>query len=313
MSSKTPPKLPGRSHVAQRASRVSASRAFGELADSGRLRIVSLDAIVPNPNQPRRRFDADALQGLADSIAERGILQPPVVRDMGETYELVAGERRCRAARLAGLTQIEVLVGDRDDGESLKDAVMENAAREDLSPVEAAHAYATLIEDLGITREAVGRLIGQSRVSISNHLRLLDLPDAALDLIDSGQLTFAHGRVLLSCKDHGMRLRLARRAVAKHWSTRQLEAAVRDVEKPTAARPCAPADGEAFAARYTDAVSTATGWRVSTRVTADGAVRVTFDLADPDQAQELAAKLGAPREAIEEPELAARAGDSRAG
>lgn len=306
-----PPKLPGRARVARRSSPI-ASRAFGDLADSGRLRTVSLDAIAPNPHQPRTHFDEDKLQALAQSIAERGVLQPPVVREVGEAYELVAGERRCRAARIAGLTTIEVLVSDHDDGASLQDALVENVARDDLSPVEAARAYATIIEDLGITREELGRRVGQSRVSISNHVRLLDLPELALSFLDNGQLTFAHGRALLLCDDHATRLSLARRAVNEGWSTRQLEEAARAAGAPRARRQPVSADQDAFAQRLSDAISTATGLELRARVTAGGAVTIT--VSDQAAARLLAAKLGAPRDALDEPASAASArnGDAHA-
>jgi ParB family chromosome partitioning protein len=302
--SKTPP-LPGRTRVAGRfRSTGPSASAFGELASSGRLRTVALDAIAPNPHQPRRHFDEDALRGLADSVAQRGVLQPPIAREVGETYELVAGERRWRAARLAGLTEIEVLVSDHDDAASLQDALMENVAREDLSAIEAARAYATIIEDLGITREELGRRLGQSRVSISNHLRLLDLPDDAQDLIDHGELTFAHGRALLLCDDHATRLSLARCAVAEGWSTRQLEDAARRAGAPRARRTAPSADGEAFAQRYSDAISRATGLHVRARVTTNGAITIT--LTNQAAARTLAAKLGAPGDALDEPASTSR-------
>lgn len=294
----TPPRLPGRSQRTRRSPSAGA-RAFGELANSGRLRTIALDAIAANPQQPRSHFDEDKLAALASSIAERGVLQPPVVREVGETYELVAGERRWRAARLAGLTEIEVLVGDHDDSTSLVDAVMENLAREDLSPVESARAYATMIDDLGLTREEVGRRTGQSRVSVSNHLRLLDLPDGALTLIDSGQLTFAHGRALLMCDEHATRLHLAKLAVRDGWSTRQLEDQVRAAGAPRARRAAPSADAEAFAQRAGDALSAATGLDLRARITASGSVTLT--LADQDALRALAAKLGAPDGALDEP------------
>lgn len=301
--SKSPPKLPGRARPTRRASHVS-SNAFGDLADSGRLRTIELDAIAPNPHQPRRHFDEGALHALAASIATRGLLQPPVVRSRDVGYELVAGERRCRAARLAGLSAIEVLVSDHDDAASLQDALLENVAREDLSPVEAARAYATIIEDLGITREELGRRVGQSRVSISNHLRLLDLPEGALQLVDDGRLTFAHGRVLLLCDDAATRTALARRAADEGWSTRQLEAAAREAGAPRA-RPKAPTvhpDAEAYAGRYTDAISAATGLELRARVTPRGEVTITAP--DQDTARLLAAKLGVTA-ALDEPPLSA--------
>jgi ParB family chromosome partitioning protein len=298
MTGKTPPKLPGRTGAARRAPG-AVGAAFGDLAANGRLRTVALDRIDPNPRQPRRHFDAERLQALSTSISERGVLQPPVVRQVGEGYELVAGERRCRAARLAGLTEIEVLVRDHDDAASLQDALMENVAREDLSPIEAARAYATIIEDLGLTREELGRRLGQSRVSVSNHLRLLDLPDVALDLIDSGRLTFAHGRALLLCDEHGTRRRLAEQAVAGRWSTRQLEEAARAAGAPRSRRPPRSADADAFARRLGEAVSAATGLDVTSRISASGAI--TLAVTDERAARSLAARLGVAEEALSEP------------
>ena len=138
---------------------------------------------APNPAQPRKRFDEAGLTALADSLAERGVLQPVLVRPRpGGSYELVAGERRWRAAQLAGLDTMPALVQHRDDEASLEVALIENMAREDLNPVEAARAVAALVEELGLTREEVGRRVGRSRVAISNLLRLLDLPDEALAL-----------------------------------------------------------------------------------------------------------------------------------
>jgi ParB family chromosome partitioning protein len=267
---------------------------FGELAATGRLRTVALDAITPNPRQPRRRLDEARLQALADSIAERGVLQPPVVREVGEGhYELVAGERRWRAARLAGLAELEVLVGDADDGASLADAVMENTAREDLSPVEEARAYATMIEDLGITREQVGRRVGRSRESISNHLRLLDLPDVVLDLLDEGVLSFAHGRALLLCDEHATRRSLAQQAAAEGWSTRELEQRARAAGAPRARTPALArsAEQDVLTARLGDLVSRASGVDVEVRAGARDAY--TFTVRGQDAARALARCLGA--------------------
>ena len=150
------------------------------------LRELAVELVEPNPGQPRKRFDEDGLQALAESVKERGVLQPVLVRPLpGGTYELVAGERRWRAARLAGLETLPALVQQRDDAQSLETALVENMAREDLNPIDAARAVAALVEDLGLSREEVGRRVGRSRVAISNLLRLLDLPDDALALVDS--------------------------------------------------------------------------------------------------------------------------------
>ena len=299
MTAKPLPKLPtGRAHAGRTARGTSAM--FGDLAQTGRLRTVPVDTIAPNPRQPRTRFDDDALNGLAASIKTRGVLQPPLVRETGNgTLELIAGERRWRAARLAGLREIEVLVKGNGDGLSLEDALVENLAREDLSPVEKARAYTTIIEDLGLTREELGRRLDQSRESISNHIRLLDLPDDALELLDSGALTFAHGRALLLCDDHTVRRDLARRAAAEGWSKRQLEEAAKQAGAPRARKRPRPINAEqrAFAERVGNAISKASGIDVHVRATGKDAY--TFTVHGHDNARTLARRLGA--EGLDQP------------
>src|SRR3954462_13264207 len=192
------------------------------------LRQVPVDLISPNPRQPRREFDEAALVALAGSLGERGLLQPVLVRpSTGGAYELIAGERRGRAAQLAGLETIPALVRAHDDAESLELALIENMAREDLNPIEEARACALLVEELGLTREDIGRRVGRSRVAVSNLLRLLDLPDEVLDLLAAGHLSEGHGRALLTAPDHDERRRLARSAVQEGWSVRQTETRAR--------------------------------------------------------------------------------------
>ncbi len=192
------------------------------------LRTLPVDLIAPNPDQPRKAFDETALLALAESLKSRGVLQPVLVRPVaGGTYELVAGERRWRAARLAGLEELPALIRERDDAAALEAALVENVAREDLNPVEEARAVAALVEELALTREEVGRRIGRSRVAVSNLLRILDLPDDALDLLETGALTEGHGRALLLASDHAERRRLAREAALKGWSVRELETQAR--------------------------------------------------------------------------------------
>src|SRR3954471_1100638 len=198
-------------------------------------REVPLDLVRPNPRQPRRAFDEGALADLAESVRSRGVLQPVVVRPLaGGEYELVAGERRLRAAEIAGLEAIPAVVRETDDWERLDLALAENMAREDLNPVEEARACATLVEDLGLTKGEVGRRVGRSRVAISNLIRLLDLPEEALELIEAGQLSEGHGRAILMCKDHAARRRLALAARDAGWSVRETEARAREIEDPPA-------------------------------------------------------------------------------
>src|SRR4051794_31413823 len=196
------------------------------------LRELPVDLIAPSPNQPRRRFDEEALSGLAESIRARGVVQPVLVRPLaGGTYELIAGERRWRAAQAAGLERVPALVRAREDAEALEVALIENMAREDLTCVEEARACAALVEELGLTREDVGRRVGRSRVAVSNLIRLLDLPDEVLEHLDRGELTEGHGRALLLCEDHAARRRLAREAIAHEWSVRTTEARAREAAR----------------------------------------------------------------------------------
>jgi ParB family chromosome partitioning protein len=206
-------------------------------AGAPELRELAVELITPNRDQPRRSFDEAALRSLADSVRERGVLQPVLVRPRaGGTFEIVAGERRWRAAKLAGLPRVPALVQERDDATSLEIALVENMAREDLNPVEEARAVAALVEELGLTREAVGKRVGRSRVAISNLLRILDLPDDALALLEAGELTEGHGRALLLAEDHADRRRLARAAADGGWSVRVTEERARAANAEGAAR-----------------------------------------------------------------------------
>ena len=254
--------------------------------DGAELREVAVELIRPNPAQPRKRFDEDTLQALADSVAERGVLQPVLVRPRpGGSYELVAGERRWRAARLAGLDTMPALVQHRDDGASLEAALVENMAREDLNPVEAARAVAALVEELGLTREEVGRRVGRSRVAISNLLRLLDLPDDALELVEAGRLSEGHGRALLLADDHADRRRLARAAAEGGWSVRVLEQKAREANggprTPSPGRAPVHPDQEAAAGRIADGLGAALGTEVRVRPRGTGyKVELAFDSAE---------------------------------
>jgi ParB family chromosome partitioning protein len=195
----------------------------GELGEP-LLRHVPVKLIVPNPDQPRRRFDADAITSLAASLREAGVIQPLIVRPLVDgRYELIAGERRWRAAGEAGLETVPVLLRDDDEPQRLQTALIENVVREQLNPVEEARACATLVEDLGVTKDELGKRLGRSRAAISNLVRILDLPDEALGLLESGDLTEGHGRAILIAKSADERLALARDAARHGWSVRETE------------------------------------------------------------------------------------------
>jgi len=201
---------------------------------------IPLDQIDANPHQPRDHFDEGALEGLAASIREVGILQPVVVvggEDGG--YTLIAGERRWRAARLAGLAEVPAIVRHTDDLGSLVEALIENVQREDLRPLEEASAYQELVES-GLSHEDVADRVGKSRPSVTNTLRLLDLPPAVQGMLDRGELTAGHARALLGLDDEAYLHHIAKRAVEEGWSVRQVEDAVRarrDPSAPTTDRP----------------------------------------------------------------------------
>lgn len=193
-------------------------------AEQAELRDLSVGLICPNPNQPRKRFDPESIAALARSIADAGVVQPLIVRPLPDgRYELIAGERRLRAAREAGLETVPALVRDEDEVRRLQTALIENVVREDLNSVDEARACAALVEDLGLTKGELARRLGRSRGSISNLIRLLDLPDAALGMLESGELSEGHGRAVLQARGAEARAALARRAAAEGWSVRETE------------------------------------------------------------------------------------------
>ncbi len=268
------------------------------------LREVPVESITSNPKQPRRRFEEESLNALAGSLGDRGVLQPVLVRPKPDgTYELIAGERRWRAAQIAGLERIPALVRDRGDAEALEVALIENMAREDLNPVEEARACAALVEELGLTREEVGRRVGRGRVAVSNLMRLLDLPDEALEMLEQGRLSEGHGRALLMAKDHTVRRGLSRSASAEGWSVRTVEdRARRSNEATSGAAGAAPRrakgakrthpDQEAAAREIETTLGGALGVEVAARGAPGGGYRVQLTFDSCEDALALAERLG---------------------
>jgi ParB family chromosome partitioning protein len=209
---------------------------------TGQASMVELEVsqVRPNPRQPRRVFDDDAIHRLADSVRADGIVQPIVVRDTGDGYEIVAGERRWRAARIAGLRTIPSIVRSADERELLILALAENVAREDLNPVDQARAYAVLADELDLSQTEIARRVGKSRPAVANTMRLLELPDEVLDLVSAGALSEGHGRALLQAAGQDERVGLAKTAVARGWSVRECEAAAKRAGKPKPAAKRAP-------------------------------------------------------------------------
>ena len=260
------------------------------------LRELSTELISANPSQPRRDFDDEALLALAESVRARGILQPIVVRPLpGGTYELIAGERRLRAAKIAGLDRVPAVVRATEEAERLELALIENMARQDLNAVEEARACATLVDDLGLTKEEVGRRVGRSRVAVSNLIRMLELPDEALAMIESGELSGGHGRAILLAKDQSRRLRLAREARVEGWSVRETERRARELEdgprnRREAGRVVMHPDLEDAIGAAEDSLAAALGHEVRIRQRASG-FRVEFEVEHPREGVELAERI----------------------
>jgi len=184
---------------------------------------VQTGQIKANPFQPREDFNLQSIEELAQSIKEKGVIQPLLVRRKGDYYELIAGERRLRAANLLNLKELPIIIKDVEDKDSLEMALIENIQREGLNPIEEAHAYQYLIDKFQVTQEKISEVLGKARVSVTNILRLLKLPQEIQAEIKNGRLTFAHGRALLEIEDANQQRRLAQEAIARELSVRELE------------------------------------------------------------------------------------------
>ncbi|RHW36111.1 ParB/RepB/Spo0J family partition protein [Lysinibacillus yapensis] len=192
---------------------------------------IDLQKLIVNPFQPRKKFEDEAIEELAQSIKEHGIIQPIVVRKKGKKYEIVVGERRFRAAKLANLTEIPAIIRDLTENQMMELAILENLQREDLTPIEEAEAYQSLIEKLNFTQEELAKRLGKSRPYITNHLRLLQLPDSVIQLINNGELSMGHGRTLLGLKNKRRIPEVADKVLKQSLNVRQLEALIKQLNE----------------------------------------------------------------------------------
>jgi ParB family chromosome partitioning protein len=265
---------------------------------AGELRELPIELVKPNPNQPRSKIDPDALAGLASSIEANGIVQPLLVRPLHDgSYELIAGERRWRAAQAAGLPKVPAVVRDQELAERLQVALIENMVREDLNPVDEARACAALVDELGLSKEELGRRVGRSRPAVSNLIRLLDLPDEALELLESGELSEGHGRALLAADGNDVRRRLARDAARGGWSVRKTENRAKLAGQPKEGRggrgQLAPEEAAALR-DAADKLEAALGHEVKVRPRG-GEIAVEIRLEGLDEALALASSLSRQR------------------
>jgi ParB family chromosome partitioning protein len=259
----------------------------GRDAAANELLELPVDAIHPNPKQPRKRFDGEAGSGLAESVRRQGVIQPLLVRPRtAGGYELIAGERRWRAAREAGHANVPAVVRDADDRDTLVLGLIENVAREQLTPVEEARAYAVLLDEFALELGEVAERVGRSKPSVSNRIRLLDLPDDVLGMLERGQLTEGHARAVLSVPDHEGRRRLAREIVQKGLSVRAAEQRAKWAGAKQKPRVRATPVDPALATRVRDALRALTGFDAKV-----GASRVELAFADEHELAELADAL----------------------
>jgi ParB family transcriptional regulator, chromosome partitioning protein len=272
---------------------------------AGRVTELDVDAIRPNPYQPRHDFDEDALDELAASIRQLGIIQPLTVRSLGANqFELISGERRLRASRRAGLKRVPAYVRDADTEAMLEMALVENVQREDLNPVEEALGYQRLIDEVGLTQEVVAERVGRSRPAIANALRLLRLPPRVQASLRDGSITAGHARMLVTIEDEEAQLSLHRAILDKGLSVREVERLTRELRRrrdargdganglPPVATPAAPAsrdrlEMDAFTARLREHLST----RVELRARAGGAGSIQIEFYSPEDLERLMERL----------------------
>jgi ParB family transcriptional regulator, chromosome partitioning protein len=257
------------------------------------LRELPVEMIEPNPEQPRSRFEPSGLDALAGSISAAGLLQPLIVRPLDDgRYELVAGERRWRAAQKAGLERVPAVIRTSPEDQRLQAALIENMVREDLNPVDEARACAALVDDLGISKEELARRVGRSRAAISNLIRLLDLPDTVLGLLERGDLSEGHGRAILQLRDQDQRAKLAKRAAKEGWSVRDTERHTRDgaTKRRRTSGGRISAEERAALSEAEDALGAALGADVRVRRARDG-VKAELRFHDLDELESLARRL----------------------
>lgn len=260
------------------------------LEDGARTVTLPIEEIIPNRDQPRKQFDDEALADLSASIAQHGVLQPLLVRPMPDgSYQLVAGERRWRASRMAGLTEVPVVVRDMNEQEAAELALIENLQREDLNPMEEALGYQTLMESYGMTQEQAAQVVNKSRPAVANALRLLQLPQAVADMVATGDLSAGHARTVLAFEGEDARVAAAEAAVAKGLSVRELERMAKAAKREPK-QPKIPAHRDSFYDEVALALRETLGRQVKVAVGAKGGT-LQIEFFDAEDLKALANKL----------------------
>jgi len=268
----------------------------GDLGGEGEVRSIEIDAIRPNPKQPRTEFDTAGLAELTESIRENGVLQPLLVRAARGHFELVAGERRWRASRAAGLATVPAIVKEVADEKMLELALVENIQRRDLNPIERAEAYQAYIEELGLTQEEAAKRLGKEHCTISNTMRLLDLPTSIKAIVSRGTLSLGHARALLSIADDDGREALALRAVEEGLSVRAVEGLARSHGRSAAVKP-APAPRSAHLDDLEEKLRRALETRVRIQEAGGGKGKIVVEFYTRDEFDRLFEMLTEPRAA----------------
>lgn len=263
-------------------------------AARGPARKANIEELHPNPNQPRRHFDEEALQELAASIGEHGLLEPILVRSRARGgFEIIAGERRWRASQKAGLHEVPIFVRDLSDEVAFEAALVENLQREDLNPLETAQAFQRLVDDFGHTQDAIAKRVGKDRSSVSNALRLLKLPEVVQQHLVSGELSEGHGRALLVAGDDNAIKKLAKEAIAKKWSVRETERQARAfVKAGGATKPAAPKSKSANVLDLERRLTHSVGAPVTLEDKKGGKGNLVIKYASYDELDQILAKLG---------------------
>jgi len=253
--------------------------------------IVSINKVEPNRKQPRKKFDEDALQELSDSIKIHGLIQPILVQDRGDHYEIIAGERRWRASKLAGLKEVPVIIGDYSDKEILEISIIENTQRADLNPIEEAMGYKRLVDEFDYTQDDIAERISKSRSAITNSIRLLKLSDKVQEMLIEDLISAGHGRALLAIEDKNMQEEVAQRIVDEKLNVRDVEKLVNSLKKPAKSRPVTDEALKVFYHDMEESLKMAVGTKVSITGKGKGAGTVTIEFYNNEDLDRIAAKL----------------------